>query len=98
MSTRIRLSGPARADLLEIWCYVAEEDFAAADRLLERIHRRCDALARMPRLGRLRPELAPGIRSLSVGRYLIFYRETPRGVEVVRVRGGEMDLARLLEQ
>jgi toxin ParE1/3/4 len=52
----------------------------------------------MPGLGRLRPELGAGLRSLPVGRYLIFYRVTPRGVEVVRVRGGEMELKRLFEQ
>jgi toxin ParE1/3/4 len=98
LSTRLKLSGPARADLLEIWCYTAEGSVAAADRLLDRIHKRCNALTRMPRQGRLRPELGPELRSVPVGRYLIFYRETPRGVEVVRVRGGEMDLARLFEQ
>ena len=98
MSARLELSRPARTDLLEIWCYVAEEDPRAADRLLDRIHKRCEALARMPGLGRLRPELGAGLRSLPVGRYLIFYRVTPRGVEVVRVQGGEMELKRLFEQ
>jgi toxin ParE1/3/4 len=98
LSTRLKLSRPARADLLQIWCYAAQRSVAAADRLLDRIHKRCDALTRMPRVGRLRPELAPGLRSVPVGRDLILYRETPRGVEVVRVRGGEMDLARLFEQ
>ena len=99
MSARARLSGPARTDLLEIWLYVADDSPTAADRLLDRIHRRCEALARMPRLGRLRPDLAPSVRSFAVGRYLILYREARRGgIEVVRVRAGEMDLTRLFEQ
>ena len=99
MSARARLSGPARTDLLEIWLYVADDSPTAADRLLDRIHRRCEALARMPRLGRLRPDLAPGVRSFAVGRYLILYREARGGgIEVVRVRAGEMDLTRLFEQ
>lgn len=98
MSARLKLSGPARADLLEIWLYIAEDNPGAADRLLERIHRRCEALARMPKLGRLRPDLAPGIRSVAVGRYLVFYGETPKGIQVVRIRAGVMDLTRLFEQ
>jgi len=51
----------------------------------------------MPEMGRLRPELAQGIRSLPVGRFLIFYRQSRRCIEVVRVRAGETDLARLFE-
>lgn len=98
MSARLELSRPARTDLLEIWCYVAEEAPRAADRRLDRILKRCEALTRMPGLGRLRPELGAGLRGLLVGRHLIFYRVTPRGVEVVRVREGEMELKRFFEQ
>lgn len=54
-------------------------------------------LARMPQMGRLRPELAEGIRSFAVGRYLILYRQSQGGIEVARVRGGELDLAHLFQ-
>lgn len=99
MKDRLTLSGPARADLLEIWLFVAADSPTAADRLLDRIQRRCEGLARMPRLGRLRPDLAPDIRSFAVGRYLVLYREAKGGgIEVARVRAGEMDLPRLFQQ
>jgi plasmid stabilization system protein ParE len=97
LSRRTRLSRPAKSDLIEIWTYVAEGSPQAADRLIDRIRSRCDVLARLPQMGRLRPELAEGIRSFPVGRYLILYRERRGGIEVARVRGGEMDLSRLFE-
>jgi toxin ParE1/3/4 len=83
---------------LEIWVYVATDNPRAADRLIEAIRSRCSVLARLPRLGRLRPELAPEIRSFPVGRYLILYRESDSGIEVARVRAGEQDLSRLFDQ
>jgi toxin ParE1/3/4 len=94
---RARLSRPAKTDLIEIWTYVAQDSFEAADQLVDRIQGRCDLLARMPEMGRLRPDLAEGIRSLSVGRYLILCRQSRRGIEVARIRSGETDLARLFE-
>ena len=97
MNRRARLSHPARTDLIEIWTYVAEGSPEAADRLIDRIRGRCDVLARTPQMGRLRPELAEGIRSFPVGRYLILYRQSRGGIEVARVRGGEMDLSRLFQ-
>lgn len=97
MSRRARISRPAKNDQIEIWTYVAEDSPAAADRLIDRIRSRCDVLARLPQRGRLRPELAEGIRSFPVGRHLIRYREGRGGIEVARVRGGEMDLPRMFE-
>lgn len=97
MSRRARLSRPAKNDLIEIWTYVAENGPEAADRLINRIRSRCEVLARLPQMGRLRPELAEGIRSFPVGRFLILYRERRGGIEVARVRGGEMDLSRFFE-
>jgi len=97
LSRRARLSRPARTDLVEIWTYVAEDDPTAADRLIDRIWSRCDLLARTPQMGRLRSDLAEGLRSFPVGRYLILYQESRGGIDVARVRSGETDLPRLFE-
>jgi len=43
-------------------------------------------------MGRLRDELADGLRSFPVGRYVIFYRPIPKGIEIVRVLHGARDL------
>jgi toxin ParE1/3/4 len=49
-------------------------------------------LAGHPNLGRSRDELEEGIRSFPVGKYVIFYRVIPAGVEIVRVLHGSRDL------
>ena len=51
----------------------------------------------MPLMGRERPELSPGLRSLVSGRHVIFYRRMPDGIEVARVLDGARDLPPLFE-
>jgi toxin ParE1/3/4 len=62
-----------------------------ADRFAALIDSEFHTLARRPQLGRTRPELASGLRSFPVGRYVIFYMPTPKGVEIVRVLHGARD-------
>jgi toxin ParE1/3/4 len=45
-----------------------------------------------PEAGRARPELAPGVRSFPVGNYVIFYRLTGGGVELLRALNGYRDI------
>lgn len=82
----------AETDLIEIWVYIAEENPAAADALLESIDDKCAALAASPLMGRARDELLPGIRSFPAGHYVIFYQPIEDGIEVVRVLHGARDL------
>lgn len=82
----------AAADLTEIWAYIAEDSPDHADAFLDRIGRELRSLARKPKMGRARPELSAALRSLPVGRYVIFYVPRPRGIEVVRVLHGARDL------
>ena len=82
----------ARADLLDIWNYVADDSPAKADRLLDSINKHCQTLARFPKMGRARGELGPSIRSFPVGNYVIFYREVSRGIEIIRVLHGARDI------
>jgi toxin ParE1/3/4 len=90
---RFRQSRLAVRDLLEIWLHVAHDDVAAADRLSDRFETVFAKLATSPELGRSREELAPGIRSFPVGRYVIFYRRHRRGgIEIARVLHGARDL------
>ena len=63
----------ALADLAEIWAYIAEGSPDQADAFIDLVDSKFQALSRRPGIGRLRPELAPDIRSLVVGRYLVFY-------------------------
>ena len=95
--SRYRLTGQAQTDLEEIWLYIAEHNIPAADRFLDTLHERFVLLAGQPLLGRARPELAPNLRSLSVGNYVIFYRPIDDGIEVARVLHGARDIDAIFE-
>ena len=49
-------------------------------------------LAENPKLGAARPDIAPEVRYLTVGNYLILYRELSNSVEIVRVLHGARNL------
>ena len=92
-----RVSDEARADLDEIWLYIAQDDPDAADKFIRAIVSRFPKFAAMPYLGRSREELSPRLRSFPVGRYVIFYRPMEKGVEIARVLDGARDLPPLFE-
>ena len=87
-------SAQARADLLRIWLYVAEDSEPAADRLLEVIEEKIMRLAIFPEMGSPRDDIRPDLRSLTHGRYLVFYRYEPIDdqVRILTVVEGERDL------
>lgn len=43
-------------------------------------------------MGRARDDLAPGIRSLAFGRYVVFFVALADGIDVVRVMHGARDI------
>lgn len=82
----------AKIDLIEIWDYIADDSEARADAFIDRIDQKFRTLAQRPLIGRLRDELAADLRSFPVGRYVIYYRPLPNGVEIVRVLHSARDL------
>jgi toxin ParE1/3/4 len=90
--TPYTVSALARADLDEIWSYIAKDRPRAADRLIDRFHRTFLALASQPLMGERREELAPGLRGFSCGNYLLLYRPEKRGIDVARVIHGARDI------
>jgi toxin ParE1/3/4 len=82
----------ASADLSEIWEFIAEDNMARADELIDRIDSKFRALAERPLMGRERYELAPGLRSLPIAPYVIFYEPVLDGVAIVRVLHGARDV------
>ena len=87
----------ALADLAEIWAYIADDSPDRADAFVDLVDSKFQALSRRPGVGRRRPELAPDIRSLTVGRYVVFYLPISRGIEVVRVLHGSRDIESIFE-
>jgi toxin ParE1/3/4 len=61
---RIRFTLSAETDLLELWVTIAEENLTAADEILDVIQATATLLGTQPEMGRARPELAEGLRSL----------------------------------
>lgn len=90
--SRIRRLKRAEDDLLDLWTYIAQDDAAAADRLLDRIQAKLDLVAERPLIGRERPELAEAMRSVGLGNYVLFYRPEPEGIVLVRVLSRYVDL------
>ena len=78
---RIRFTHSAETDLLELWVTIAEENLTAADETLDVIQATVTLLGTQPEMGRARPELADGLRSLPTRTpYLIFYLREVDGV------------------
>lgn len=82
----------ARSDLAEIWDYIADDNERRADSFVDLIDQKFQELSRHPNMGRTRDELEEGIRSFPVGKYVIFYRIMPEGIEIIRVLHGSRDL------
>ena len=89
---RVTRRPQAEIDILEIWDYIAEDSTVEADRWVDRLDERLSLWATQPMMGRARDELAPGIRSLSFGRYVVFFEPLPDGIDVVRVLHGSRDI------
>ena len=88
-------------ELWAIWEYIAYDNPDAATRVVEAAFETFKALAATPGLGRLRKFRNPrlkGIRSSLVSgfhNYIIFYRPTPAGIEVLHVYHGARDVEAL---
>jgi toxin ParE1/3/4 len=93
---RLTIAAQAQADLQEIFNYVAQDHPEAARRVLQRLRVAARQLAQHPRMGRNRSEdLRCGLYSFPVGAYVLFYREQPGGIALVRVIHGSRDLLKL---
>ncbi|WP_146990352.1 type II toxin-antitoxin system RelE/ParE family toxin [Bradyrhizobium macuxiense] len=81
----------AETDLDEIWLFIASDNIAAADRLLDRIGNVFQMLAENPLAGPPAARVGYEHSELS-GRALL--RSISNGVEIVRVLNGARDIAR----
>jgi toxin ParE1/3/4 len=92
---KVRYTRRAREDLLEIWGWIASDNPKIADRVYDAIEKRCNSLQKQPQLGRPRPEVGEGARSLVIERWIAFYRIVENGVQIVRIVDGARDLSKL---
>ncbi len=100
---RIHRRPQARRDLVDHALYISEENLDAAERFLDAAEETFTLLTTQPEMGSPRefknPRLA-GLRMWPVKgfhRYLIFYRPTGDGIEIIRILRGEQDIAAIFE-
>jgi toxin ParE1/3/4 len=85
----VRFSSKAHADVKEILLYISRDKPGAALKFVEQIETRCKLIANNPEMGELRPEYGHGVRSVSLGRYVIFHSVTSEEVLILRIRSGD---------
>lgn len=95
--TAVFFTRQAREDLIEIWRHVAKDDPRAADRVLDRLDEATSHLAEHPEMGAARDDIRLGLRYWISGSYLLLYRITDAGVEIVRAVHGRRDLFGLFQ-
>lgn len=96
--SRILRTLESKQDYLDIWTFIATDNEAAADRVVERFDAALHLLANAPGLGPRREEFGVGVRSFLVGQYLIFYRAIDDGIELLRVLHGARDLRQVVSK
>jgi toxin ParE1/3/4 len=103
MATELLWTPQAEADLLDIYSFVAIDNRAAADRILDRVESDIQILTRNPRLCQRRPDIHPSMRIFVEHPYLILYQTHPdtdegavTAVEIVRIVDGRRNLKDIL--
>jgi plasmid stabilization system protein ParE len=90
----------AKADIFNIWSYIAEDNESAADRVERAIFDACALIAEAPLHGHSRPDLTSRpLRFWTVTRYpsySVVYRPETVPVQVVAVLHGKRDFRRIL--
>ena len=95
---RVRVTRDAERDLDEIWLHIARDNVDAANHLVDELASRFVLIRSAPGMGRSRDELKPGIRSHSVGSYVIYYRVTRAYVSILHVIHGARDPKRVFNR
>ncbi|TAN53487.1 MAG: type II toxin-antitoxin system RelE/ParE family toxin [Rhodospirillales bacterium] len=93
---RITFSPAAQTDLEEIGDAIASDNPSRAISFIQEIRQHCDAIVTAPRAAPERNDLAPGLRMLVHGNYLIFYRILDREIRIERVLHGARNILALL--
>ena len=82
---RVAYQQVAKADLIDVWLFIAEDNMAAADAYIDRLQEASVLIAENPLIGSDRADIAEGVRSFAVDDYVIYYERNETGVTVLRV-------------
>lgn len=99
---RLRSHAACRADIFEIWSYIAEDNEKAADRVEQAIYDACAFVAEVPARGRSRSDLTRHpLRFWTLTRYpnyTVVYRPETAPLQVVAVLHGKRDVRHILKR
>ena len=96
MAHEVLIPPKVAAEIEAIGDWIAQDNPAAARRMMERLYQRCLSLDRLPERGR---PYGPTHRAVNEGRYVIIYRVEPPPdprVIIVAVMHGARDIRRIL--
>ncbi len=92
----------AKADIFEIWCYIADDSEDAADRVEQAIYDACAIISEAPTRGHSRPDLTTrSLRFWTLTRYpnyTVVYQPGTAPLQVVAVLHGKRNIRRILKQ
>ena len=92
----------AKADIFDIWYYIADDSEDAADRVEQAICDACALVAQAPMRGHSRPDLTSrSLRFWTLTRYpnyTVVYRPETAPLQVVAVLHGKRNIRRILKQ
>ena len=92
----------AKADIFDIWSYIAEGSEDAANRVEQAIYDACAFLAGAPLRGHSRPDLTTRpLRFWTLTRYpnyTLVYRPATAPLQVIAILNGKRNVRRLLKQ
>jgi toxin ParE1/3/4 len=91
----LAVSADAQRDIDAIADYIAARNISAALKWVQDIREAMQTIADMPGIGTIRDELRPGLRSYAMGDYLVFFRASGNGAEIVMVVHGSRDLSQI---
>ena len=92
---RVDRSDAARRDLKQTARHLAEVSGsrAVALRWLDAIAERCQLYAVENELGEACPDLGAQVRRFSFGAYVVYYRPSSQGIELLRILHGRRDVS-----
>ena len=89
---RLDFSPLAQTDLEAIGDYIAQDSPGNAIRFVEGLRAQCEKITRAPLAYLARQDLADGLRSCALGRYVIFFRLIVDGVRIARILHSALDV------
>ncbi|MGO9632274.1 MAG: type II toxin-antitoxin system RelE/ParE family toxin [Steroidobacteraceae bacterium] len=98
MPRRIEPSRAAIADFDAIYDYISRDNPRAAAQVLRSLDRSIQLLSDPPKLGKVFRHRQLPLRLLTHNDYLVFYRERPGVIEIVRVIHGRRNIPDILDE